>query len=324
MSDGFCLDERLSPAVPPSISIVVCSFNRLDCLRDCMNAIRAQLAATPGAELIVVDDGSTDGTGAWLDQQPPHPSVTLLRQSNQGLSSARNRGWRAAGGDWVAYLDDDALPVADWLPQLASACAAAPAEIAVIGGPIRLQWPGPQPTWLPPSLYEWLTCLDVPGGPQDSSTTPLFRGANMTCRKSALAAVGGFSESLGRKGTSLLSREECELADRLVSRGWRSRYEPAPWIWHRVHPARLRRRWFFRRLYWEGLSLQTADSPARSGPPLRRRARALLYAVKKISRPTVLARALRFDRPSRQTEAIAELCFHLGCAHGIWRTGATH
>jgi len=290
---------------------------------DSVAAVVAQLAGSPGSELIVIDDGSTDGTTRWIASRPPLSAVTFVAQPNRGLSAARNRGFALARGGWVAYLDDDALPAPDWLRSLASACAAAPPEIAIVGGPIRLAWPHSAPAWLPASLHEWLTCLELPDGPQTSSSVPLFRGANMACRQTALRAVGGFSERLGRKGASLLSREECDLATRLAALGFASRYEPAPWIWHRVHPARLHRRWFFRRLFWEGLSLHVDDAHARSLSPLRRRARAALYAVKKILRGAVIVRALRFDRPAVQTEAVAELSFHAGCAIGIWRAGRT-
>jgi glycosyltransferase involved in cell wall biosynthesis len=306
-----------------TISVVICSFNRLDCLRDSIAAVVAQLAEHASAELIVVDDGSTDGTTAWLAAQPARSGVTFLCQPNRGLSAARNRGFATARGDWIAYLDDDALPSPAWLTDLIRACANAAPEVATIGGPVRLQWPHAVPDWLPPSLHEWLTCFDPGGGARTSSTEALFRGANMTCRRAALVSAGGFSERLGRKGGSLISREECELAGRLRAAGWTSRFEPAPWVWHRVPATRLRRGWFCRRLHAEGISLHLSDAATAALPLLRRRARALLYAVKKILVPSLLGRALRFDRPMRQTEALAEICFHAGCARGIWRRPVT-
>ncbi|MBI5771140.1 MAG: glycosyltransferase family 2 protein [Verrucomicrobia bacterium] len=303
-----------------ALSVVICSFNRLDCLRDSVAAVVAQLAEHPSAELIVIDDGSTDGTAAWLAAQTARPGVTLLSQPNRGLSAARNHGFTAARGEWIAYLDDDALPSPGWLADLARACAAAPPDVATIGGPVRLQWPHAAPPWLPPSLHEWLTCFEPGGEARTSTTEAFFRGANMACRRTALVAAGGFSERLGRKGGSLISREECDLADRLRTAGWASRYEPEPWVWHRVPAARLRRGWFFRRLHAEGLSQHLTEAATTAPPPLRARARALLYAGKKILVPSLLGRALRFDRPMRQTEALAEICFHAGSARGIWRS----
>jgi glycosyltransferase involved in cell wall biosynthesis len=310
--------------VSVTISVVICSFNRLDCLRDSVAAVVAQLSKHATSELIVVDDGSTDGTAAWLSAQPARPGVTFLCQPNRGLSAARNAGFASARGDWIAYLDDDALPSPDWLTDLSRACASAPKTVATIGGPVRLQWPHAAPTWLSPSLQEWLTHWEPGGDARTSATEALFRGANMTCRRAALVAAGGFSEHLGRKGGSLISREECELADRLRAAGWTSRFEPAPWVWHRVPEARLRRAWFCRRLHAEGISLHLTDHANGEKSPLRRRGRAVLYAVKKILAPALLGRTLRFDQPMRQTEALAEICFHAGSARGIWRTAASN
>src|SRR2546423_273742 len=170
----------------PLISVIICSYNRLDNLRRVIAAMTAQLPAEPGTELIVVDDGSSDGTAPWLQSHPAFPGVTYICQSNRGLSAARNRGLATARGQWMAYLDDDALPAPDWLVKLAECCRAASSHVGVIGGPIRLQWPGPIPTWLPGSLQDWLTSFEPSGPARDSNETPLFRGANMTCRRSAL------------------------------------------------------------------------------------------------------------------------------------------
>ncbi len=69
-------------------------------------------------EIIVVDDGSQDGTGDLIRHR--YPQVHYLRQPNGGVSSARNRGIGAAGGDWIAFLDSDDA----WLPdKLAAQCA---------------------------------------------------------------------------------------------------------------------------------------------------------------------------------------------------------
>ena len=70
-------------------------------------------------EIIVVDDGSQDGTGKLIRRR--YPQVHYLRQPNSGVSSARNRGIGAAGGDWIAFLDSDDV----WLPdKLVAQCAA--------------------------------------------------------------------------------------------------------------------------------------------------------------------------------------------------------
>lgn len=306
--------------MPVDLSVVICTYNRLDCLRDAVASVVAQLPADGTTELLVVNDGATDGTAAWIDTaQVAWPSsVQAIHQQNQGLASARNTGWRCAAGKWIAYLDNDAIAPLGWLAQLARACREATTNVATLGGPIRLKWDQPRPHWLPASLEEWLTCFEPGAQPLTSTKEPLFRGANMVCRVEALALVGGFSAKLGRKGGNLLSREECDLAEKLAVAGFVSRYEPGPWVWHRVHAERLNRRWFFRRLYWEGISLQVTDTYLATLPLWRRKARAILYALKTLLRPVILFRALLFTQPQSQMEAVGHLCFHFGFARGIW------
>lgn len=93
----------------PRVSIVLPTYNRLDLLRQALASIRAQTYTD--YEIVVVDDGSTDGTRAWMEANP-NDTLVYLRQENAGVSTARNAGIRAARGELLAFLDDDDL----WLP----------------------------------------------------------------------------------------------------------------------------------------------------------------------------------------------------------------
>lgn len=86
------------------ISVVIASYNHAAYILETLESVLAQTA--PAAEVIVVDDGSTDG-GADCVLDLGLPSVRLLRQTNAGVSAARNAGVQAARGDWVAFLDAD-------------------------------------------------------------------------------------------------------------------------------------------------------------------------------------------------------------------------
>lgn len=95
----------INPASPrsSSVSVIIPAYNADRFLRE---AVESALAQTHKAfEVIVVDDGSTDGTAAILEQF--RGRIKVISQGNQGLASARNAGARAAGGEWLAFLDAD-------------------------------------------------------------------------------------------------------------------------------------------------------------------------------------------------------------------------
>jgi glycosyltransferase involved in cell wall biosynthesis len=93
----------------PMVSVIIPTYNRGWVLREAIDSVLAQ--DFKDFELIVVDDGSTDNTGEILESYDQ--DLIVLRQSNRGVSAARNRGIAAAAGRLVAFLDSDDL----WLPR---------------------------------------------------------------------------------------------------------------------------------------------------------------------------------------------------------------
>lgn len=93
----------------PAISVIIPAYNRKDVIRRALDSVLGQ--SLPADEVIVVDDGSTDGTSDIVAQH--YPSVILIRQANQGLPAARNVGIARATGDLIALLDSDDC----WLPE---------------------------------------------------------------------------------------------------------------------------------------------------------------------------------------------------------------
>ena len=92
-----------------AVSVVIPVYNRRWSICEAVDSVLAQTMTD--FELIVVDDGSTDGTGEEMAPYGNH--LRLLRQSNRGVAAARNRGVAAARGKWIAFLDSDDL----WAPE---------------------------------------------------------------------------------------------------------------------------------------------------------------------------------------------------------------
>jgi GT2 family glycosyltransferase len=97
-------------------SIVIPTFNRLSALQRVMAGVASQ-AVPPATEIevVVVDDGSNDGTWAWLGEIGDKRGWIVLKQTNSGPATARNRGVRSATGDIVLFLGDDTVPQPGWL-----------------------------------------------------------------------------------------------------------------------------------------------------------------------------------------------------------------
>jgi glycosyltransferase involved in cell wall biosynthesis len=102
-------DER------PFISVIIPTFNRVALLKETVQSVRNQTFRD--FELIVVNDGSSDGTAQWLDGQP---DLRVFTQENRGIAASRNKGAAAARGLWLAFLDHDDL----WAPEKLEAQAA--------------------------------------------------------------------------------------------------------------------------------------------------------------------------------------------------------
>jgi GT2 family glycosyltransferase len=210
-----CYDQLPFPSIRkwPYISVVVCTYNGSATIRDCMEGLMK--LAYPCYEVIVINDGSTDHTSRIVSEYP----VRLINTTNQGLSQARNRGIQESNGEIIAYIDDDAYPDPHWLHYLAYAYTHS--DHAGIGGPNI-----PPPEDGPIAL----SVANAPGGPVHVLVTDEIAehipGCNMSFRKEALLAVGGFDPQYRAAG------DDVDLCWRIQLIGYTIGYHPAAVVWH--------------------------------------------------------------------------------------------
>lgn len=120
-------------ASTPELSVIVCSYNRRETLRECLDSFNAQTAAAR-MELIVVDDGSSDGTAAMLAEYPFSVAHKVVSRKNGGLAVARNSGLAAARGEYVLFVNDDTIAFPDLVERhLARHAALGPGLHSVLG-----------------------------------------------------------------------------------------------------------------------------------------------------------------------------------------------
>ncbi|MBD8869387.1 glycosyltransferase family 2 protein [Nocardioides donggukensis] len=234
-----------------SVSVVVCAYTRQrwESLCAVVEAVRRQ--DRPVLEVLLVIDHAPE---LLAECRSAFPGVRVLPSSGpRGLSGARNTGVAAARGDVVAFVDDDAVPEADWLTLLLAPYA--DPRVLAVGGAAHPVWPVRRPAHLVPEL-DWVVGCSYRGQPVRRARVRNVIGANMSFRRGALDVVGGFDESIGRLGLLPLGCEETELCIRLTQRnpGARIVLEPRSRVRHRVTVDRTRPAYLWRRAYAEGLS----------------------------------------------------------------------
>lgn len=246
----------MKPTTAPEISVVVCTHNRAQLLRKCLNSLATQTLPPDRFEVIVIDNKSTDTTQAESARFcNENSNFTYLYEPNLGLSVARNTGGTSARGRFVTYIDDDAIAAPNWLEILGTTFKSAPETVGIVAGRVDPLWEQPPPPWLTKRFWHLFSVLDLGGEARLLSDDEWFVGANMSIRKDLLQQLGGFNTSLGRKGSSLLSNEELELSERVKQLGYSIYYEPRAIVSNLVPQERASKKWLKKRMYWQGVSV---------------------------------------------------------------------
>jgi glycosyltransferase involved in cell wall biosynthesis len=184
-------------------------------------------------EVIVVDNNSTDNTNIVVDEFcRRYFNIRYCRESQQGLSHARYRGWREARGQYVAFMDDDARANRFWLEtSLRCFCEIQPTPMGV-GGRIVPVYSSPKPKWF---RDEWET-RSWGERPRFLTKGESFSGSNMIFKKEVLEKFGGFDVRVGVRGPYLSVGEETAVFQKIwqVRDDARFYYSPEMLVYHAV------------------------------------------------------------------------------------------
>jgi glycosyltransferase involved in cell wall biosynthesis len=236
-----------------TVSIVIPTRKRAATLAAVLAAV-VPAARRDDAEVIVADNGSTDETAAVV-RRAAADGVRHVIEPVAGATRVRNAAMRAARGDVLVFVDDDAVPRDDWLAGILRPFA--DPRVAVVGGRVVLRYLTTPPAWWDRSFDDYLSFYDLGDAPIDLATRPWYdspRGANMAVRRTALLDVGGFNLRLGPRGDRHTVGEEGDLCLRLLARGHAVRYVPDSTVEHLIDPRRLDPPWLYRRAFWNGWS----------------------------------------------------------------------
>jgi glycosyltransferase involved in cell wall biosynthesis len=204
-----------------SCSVVIISLNEGESLRRTVDNMLATLP--PASEVIVVDDGSSDGSADFLDSSYP---VTLLRPSERlGVSGARNYGAGHARGRILVFSDAHVIAPDGWYETLAELLTRP--EIGAVAPAVSMMQPGGSigygQKWRDAGLgVEWLGCRGV-----EPYAVPLLCGCFLALRREVFLSIGGFDP-----GMILWGAEDCELSIHLWSLGYECWVAPQVVIQH--------------------------------------------------------------------------------------------
>ena len=243
----------------PKVTVCLCTHNRPDYVRGCLAGLQRQSLPADQFDIVVVDSGSSGDAPARLAALVADiPNARMIRIDLPGVSLARNAGAAAARGDYVAYIDDDAIPAPDWVAQIQACIVDASGVPAVLGGRILPVWEVPLPAWWPRSLRGVLSIIETEGKGAygDAALPPTLApfGANMIVHVPTMRSVGGFCVGVGRDGRVLLSDEDVQLAWRLQRAGYAVRFDSRVVVHHQIQAGRMTPDWLLRRMYWQGAS----------------------------------------------------------------------
>ncbi|ROQ37270.1 GT2 family glycosyltransferase [Frondihabitans sp. PhB188] len=238
-------------SAPLTVTVVVCAYTqrRWHDLQDSVESARLQSGTT---EVVVVIDHEPELLRMAQDRWP---TLTVLENTEaRGLSGARNTGVRAATGEVVAFLDDDAIADADWLTWLMDAFD--DVHVVGVGGHAQPVWPDERGPRLYPDELLWIVGCSYTGLPTETADVRNVIGCSMAFRRAAILTAGGFSSAVGRVGNVPLGGEETELCIRIRQADPAARvvYEPMSLVHHRVSADRGTWRYLRRRSFYEGVS----------------------------------------------------------------------
>ena len=226
----------------PFISLIIPTLNRCEVLKNAIASAQQQTWHADRYEIIVVDNGSTDGTSQHVKQvaEKSEKLVRLISEPQIGLHNARHAGTRAAIGEILIFSDDDATFDPDWIRAYGEAFTKYP-EMTAAGGPVRPVWEVPPPQWLLDYMDGARTfgilSLMEPHQEFRLERTGFFFGVNMAIRRDVLFEVGGFNPDTF--GDIWLGDGETGLNRKLWQREMLIGYVPEALVYHHIPPHRM-------------------------------------------------------------------------------------
>lgn len=231
------------------VSVVICSYNRAAYISGALDSLYQQTASKNNFEVIVVDNNSTDGTeqvvSKWRSENPEgyfHYST----ETNQGASYARNTGAQLAKGQWLCFMDDDAIATPSYIENIIKHIHAKPEAIG-FGGRIIPKYIPSEPKWMSYYVSSLVGNFDYAPAACAFENGKYPIESNMIVKKDIYDSIGGFNTALpGVVGTLRIGGEGKELFYKILALGHNIYYDPSICVHHVVEVKKLTSEYMYR------------------------------------------------------------------------------
>ena len=240
------------------VSVVVCTYaeQRYPDFREAVESVLGQ--TYDAVEVVAVIDGNDTVCQRVHEDFGSHDDVVIhCNDAKQGVSVSRTRGAELAGGDVVAFIDDDAIAESDWVERLVRAYEEY--DAIAVGGRMAGEWLAGRP-WFLPEEFNWLVGVTHRGFAEPYEEVRNTFESNISFRREVFLALGGYNPELGPTATAYSHSEGAELGARLRAEYDRGVvYVPDAVVRHKVFEERTQFRWLCRRAFEQGVSKRSME-----------------------------------------------------------------
>ena len=231
------------------VSVVICSYNRAAYIGGALDSLYQQTASKDNFEVIVVDNNSTDDTeqvvAKWRAENQ-EGNFHYSTETNQGASFARNTGAAAAKGQWLCFMDDDAIATPSYIENIIQHIHAKPETIG-FGGRIIPKYIPSEPEWMSYYVSSLVGNFDYAPNACAFENGKYPIESNMIVKKDIYESIGGFNTALpGVVGTLRIGGEGKELFYKILALGHTIYYDPSICVHHVVEVKKLTSEYMYR------------------------------------------------------------------------------
>ncbi|MFT4169749.1 MAG: glycosyltransferase [Dysgonomonas sp.] len=238
-------------------SFITCTYNRDKYIGQTLQSVCDQKYPDNNYEIIVIDNNSTDNTASICEEfraEYPNKNFRYVKEMNQGLSFALNRGIKEAQGEFLIFVDDDETIIPEHLERLDNHLRTYP-EAVLCGTPVIPVYEIPEPKWMSRFTQRLIGGYFDQGKEVKILEAKNYPGTGHTIIKKELyERYGNYNTELGRKGTSLIGAEDKDMFNRLKNNNIVCYYLPDIPIYHHIPPNKMADEFFHKLTYSIGKS----------------------------------------------------------------------